>query len=146
MPEMEMGTALKIIGAKIAEEYREAAERKIADEEMVQNGEPSKTCTKCGKEKPLRGFHVRRASKDGLSARCKRCNCEDYRERYHSNPEFRDRRLEYADLMYCKNHQPYQYYKWLVGAKKINRDAIDRGDKPIFTCMGQIRKDITAEI
>lgn len=33
----------------------------------------TKTCTSCGKDKSTSEFQVRRASKDGLTARCKKC-------------------------------------------------------------------------
>lgn len=35
----------------------------------------TKMCTNCGTEKPHSEYHVRRASKDGLSTICKACNC-----------------------------------------------------------------------
>lgn len=34
----------------------------------------TKNCSKCGENKPLSEFHVRRASKDGLTPLCKPCN------------------------------------------------------------------------
>ena len=32
-----------------------------------------KTCTRCGKEKGLSAFQIRKASNDGLTASCKKC-------------------------------------------------------------------------
>jgi hypothetical protein len=35
----------------------------------------SKTCSKCGEDKPLTEFHKRTASRDGVQGRCKKCQC-----------------------------------------------------------------------
>jgi fructose-1,6-bisphosphatase len=35
-----------------------------------------KKCKKCGKEKPTSEFHKDRGTKDGLTPKCKVCNCE----------------------------------------------------------------------
>ena len=47
----------------------------------------TKTCTKCGKVKPLEGFYKRRASKDGLALVCKECARTRAEKWYADNPE-----------------------------------------------------------
>ncbi len=42
---------------------------------------PSKTCTKCGKEKSLEGFYAHRSCSDGKMGECKKCWGE-YRKKY----------------------------------------------------------------
>lgn len=46
-----------------------------------------KTCTKCGVEKPLEGFHRRAASKDGFQPRCRGCRNESRKKRNDAKPE-----------------------------------------------------------
>lgn len=51
-----------------------------------------KYCPRCKQEKPQDNFHVRKASKDGLSCYCKRCT-QQYKK---DNPEaFRNATLKY---------------------------------------------------
>lgn len=45
----------------------------------------AKHCTRCGELKPLSEFHVRRASKDGLTPNCKVCNTIRVQEWYAKN-------------------------------------------------------------
>lgn len=40
----------------------------------------TKRCSKCGQELPLESFNKRRASKDGLQSRCKKCQIETIKE------------------------------------------------------------------
>lgn len=46
-----------------------------------------KRCTKCGEEKELGGFYVRRASKDGLTSACKVCIRTSQNAHNAANPE-----------------------------------------------------------
>lgn len=47
----------------------------------------TKACTKCGNEKHLSCFHVRRASRDGLALICKPCAIAHSKEWAKRNPE-----------------------------------------------------------
>lgn len=47
----------------------------------------TKTCRKCGEDKPLSEYHRYHKMKDGYLNQCKRC-CHDYRKQYaKDNPE-----------------------------------------------------------
>jgi len=46
-----------------------------------------KTCTKCGKTKPLSEFHKQRARRDGHRPACKECACAASREWNRANKE-----------------------------------------------------------
>jgi Rps23 Pro-64 3,4-dihydroxylase Tpa1-like proline 4-hydroxylase len=46
-----------------------------------------KTCTKCGKTKPLIDFNKHAGRKDGYADRCKVCLCEDRKIYYSKNKE-----------------------------------------------------------
>lgn len=48
-----------------------------------------KHCTGCGIKRSREHFHKRSASKDCLTARCKRCINGLNRKRYRSDPDFR---------------------------------------------------------
>lgn len=47
-----------------------------------------KTCSTCGREKPLEEFNRKSASKDGRTARCKFCQREKTREHYENNKKY----------------------------------------------------------
>ncbi len=58
----------------------------------------TKRCTKCGKEKPLEGFHRDRSKKQGRCSRCRECERQYERARrpkstapHHAYPLLRDR-------------------------------------------------------
>ena len=55
----------------------------------------TKTCTSCGKEKSTSNFQIRRASKDGLTARCKKC-LSDYDKTRANLPKRVEARKLYA--------------------------------------------------
>lgn len=141
-PGMSMNEALDIIIARLAEERRAAW---IA-EDTVKDGEPSKICTKCGKEKPLRSFHMRRASRDGKTARCRMCNREDYRQRYHSDETFRRERTDYTSKMHLKRQHPQIYARWVAVAQSVNRKAVSNGNGPIYVGRGQIKHDVATAV
>ena len=46
-----------------------------------------KTCSKCGKIKPLSAFYKDRSRKDGHAGQCKECACARSREWYEANKE-----------------------------------------------------------
>ena len=47
----------------------------------------SKTCSKCGEDKPLTDFHKNKVAKDGLTYHCKECMRERYYEFRQEKPE-----------------------------------------------------------
>jgi len=47
-----------------------------------------KICTQCQKEKTLKEFNKRSASKDGLASLCKECNKSKLKEHYNNNKEY----------------------------------------------------------
>lgn len=50
----------------------------------------TKTCTKCSATKPSSEFGKRKAAKDGLRSWCKPCYADHKRERYQSDPDYRE--------------------------------------------------------
>jgi len=46
-----------------------------------------KTCSKCGIEKPLNGFHKNKARLDGVEVYCRECNNARIRDKYAQNPQ-----------------------------------------------------------
>lgn len=44
-------------------------------------GEPTKVCTRCGRELPLSAFFRRTRARDGLTPHCKECTTEEIRAR-----------------------------------------------------------------
>lgn len=47
----------------------------------------TKTCTKCGIDKPLNDYYDSENGRDGKESRCKQCKSSYYRARYKANPE-----------------------------------------------------------
>lgn len=54
-----------------------------------------KKCSQCGIEKEFKDFQVRRASKDGFTARCKACLSEYDKKRFQEDPKVRERHKAY---------------------------------------------------
>ena len=54
----------------------------------------TKTCTKCGEEKPVTEYHKQKRGKYGVTSKCKVCISEIDRE-YRSRPEFQEKNREY---------------------------------------------------
>ena len=139
-PGMSMNEARDIIIARLAEERRAAW---IA-EDTVKDGEPSKICTKCGRELPLRAYHVRRRSPDGRRSRCKACSCAEYRDRYRTDAKFKSRRIEYVKKMYLRQNRPERYRFWVHVWKRRNELAAAQGGAPVYVGAGQVARDLAA--
>ncbi len=123
-------------------EFRAEAERLKKAEKTIFNGEPAKTCTKCGRNLPLRAYHKRQRSRDGHRARCKDCSRADYRERYADDDEFKSRRIDYIKKMYLRRHRPDDYMVYLRLWRSRNAEAAERGEGPRYTFTGQIARDL----
>jgi hypothetical protein len=54
----------------------------------------TKTCSRCGLEKPLRDFYKQAGGAKGRRTRCKACYKELERENYARDPEVQARRRE----------------------------------------------------
>lgn len=71
-----------------------------------------KRCSKCKEEKPLEGFHRDALQKDGRHSICKPCRVayvtQKYKERYATDPEFREHRNEYTRLWRIRNPEAYK--------------------------------------
>ena len=61
-----------------------------------------KTCTKCLKEKPIDAFRFRK-ERGNHETSCKTCRLSPTREKYHSDPKFREKNKRNA-VMWCKNN------------------------------------------
>ena len=86
---------------------------------------PLKTCTKCGEVKTLDGYSKNPQGRFGTKSRCKSCrnsawkkryaeNKTEYnqrlRDRYAKDPEYRQRRNEWANNWRKKNPEAYHQY------------------------------------
>jgi 5-methylcytosine-specific restriction endonuclease McrA len=72
---------------------------KIAEIEALKT-RPAKTCSTCGDTKPRAHFRANKASRDGMTARCKPCEAAWHRAHYL---EVRERRLEQSREWYEAN-------------------------------------------
>lgn len=54
-----------------------------------------KKCNQCGIEKEFTEFQIRRASKDGFTARCKKCLSEYDKKRFKEDPKVKARHKAY---------------------------------------------------
>src|SRR5699024_9303828 len=73
----------------------------------------TKRCSKCGEHKPLEGFHVLRASKDGRRPDCKGCARKRRRKYYEANAEnerARSKKYYEANREYRKEYNR-EYYE-----------------------------------
>jgi len=66
---------------KRAEAQNPIEKPKRPEETQSVQGEKTKTCFKCGQEKPLSEYYKMRGMADGLLGKCKKCTCMDVRER-----------------------------------------------------------------
>ncbi|WP_300908340.1 hypothetical protein [Corynebacterium stationis] len=72
----------------------------------------TKTCTKCGEEKPVTEFHKQKRGKYGVTSRCKGCISKIGWE-YKRRPEVRERNLEYQREYQCKYRQRPEYRSYI---------------------------------
>lgn len=54
-----------------------------------------KPCSKCGEVKPLSAYCPKVGTRLGVQSSCKACGAAQSRRRYHSDPEYRRRKLEF---------------------------------------------------
>ena len=85
----------------------------------------SKTCTKCGEEKPLEQFYKRKGSKDGYRADCKNCQNKISKKNYIKKKE---ERCIYAKKYREKNPEKCQHY-YEERRKKHRNELIDYSKK-----------------
>ena len=58
----------------------------------------TKTCTKCGAEKPVTDFHKKKCGKYGVDGQCKKCTAERDKEyRHKNNPKIRQKQNEWRN-------------------------------------------------
>lgn len=63
-----------------------------------------KTCTQCGEEKPMDGFHRERRRKDGRRSECRACISDRTRE-YRMRPAVRERMASYFKQYYADHRE-----------------------------------------
>ena len=68
----------------------------------------TKTCSKCGEEKPLDEYHKNKGRKDGYQYECKKCATERSKEYYSENKE---KLLEQRKEYYSENKDKILEYK-----------------------------------
>lgn len=69
----------------------------------------TKTCTKCGVEKPLLEFHKSKKGKYGRNSVCKKCQNKYYREK--TWPKIREEKIKYGKERRLKNPEIYRTYE-----------------------------------
>lgn len=104
-----------------------------------------KQCCRCNQEKPLSDFSGDRSSKDGYSARCKKCSCEyahkQYKEKRAYCIEKSSRRV--AKLI-AENRQKREQYKTERGCRfcterdPVALDFHHRDEKKEYTISGRM--------
>jgi len=78
-----------------------------------------KTCSKCGKTKPLEDFHRDKGMPDGRRGDCKTCNCKKARSYYHETKETRN---EYSRRYYRDNK--HRILKYQLDYARANREKV----------------------
>jgi len=74
----------------------------------------SKECSVCGEDKPISEFYRRRASKDGLMPKCKKC------------------KKSYADAYYAKNRE--RIVSHVTGYARRNREVVNATARKHYRC------------
>jgi hypothetical protein len=82
----------------------------------------NKSCNKCNVSKPLSEFHKKKASKDGLTNRCKSCDKEYAKNWYLNNSECIK---ELTKKRYIDNpeHQKEASKKWILNNPERKKEA-----------------------
>jgi len=84
-----------------------------------------KRCSKCGKEKPVSEFAIRRARKDGYCSWCKACHSIHNKERYDQSEDFRNKRINLSKV----NHKKLCGINWPLMLDYLkNHPCIDCGE------------------
>jgi len=77
--------------------------------------EATKTCSNCGRTKPVSGFYKMKTGRYGVMGICKQCVSEQKKQRYDSDEEFRERRKQQAKEYYQNNKERVKTYfkQWI---------------------------------
>lgn len=113
----------------------------------------SKKCIKCGCDKLLSEFYLKKSSKDGHTNTCKLC-AKEYDESRRNSKEYQIKKKEYDKKRYHENREEnlerskkfhYDHQEEILAKKKIyrknNEDKIKqwRDNNKILNSQGQIR-------
>jgi len=79
-----------------------------------------KTCSKCGKTKPLEDFYRDKGMPDGRRGDCKVCNCRKARKYYHENKDD----IRVYRRKYYKEHKE-EILKYQLHYARANKDKIE---------------------
>lgn len=58
-----------------------------------------KKCSKCKKKKLVEEFYKNKSTKDGYHHYCKKCHCDDNKNRYATNPVYREN-MRFSNIKY----------------------------------------------
>lgn len=97
-----------------------------------------KKCNQCGLEKDLTEFQIRRASKDGFTARCKKC-LSDYDKSRANNPERVKARVEYQKSEAYRESARKSSRKYARDNKEKRKESVDKyrdKNKKKYQCHG----------
>jgi hypothetical protein len=67
---------------------------------LIVNNTQQKRCNRCGEHKPVDQFYKVKKGKYGVMGTYKACMSDKRKQRYHSDPEFRDKQRQQARAYY----------------------------------------------
>jgi hypothetical protein len=110
----------------------------------------TKTCTKCGAEKPRSEFNRKSANADGLYSRCKPCHREDSRKDYAANkPERRAKTAEWQQgnreaylqsMRRWREANPEKFRQGIAEWKERNPDHTQKANREWYEANAEYAK------
>lgn len=100
-----------------------------------------KRCNRCGEEKDVNSYNIRRASRDGLTSTCKDCNkekCKKYKEENKEKISAYNKKYQSENYYIGKysgrdkdRYLTEEYQSWLKSYKENNREKL-KNDRRLF--------------
>ena len=90
-----------------------------------------KKCTKCGADKPLDQFALRRGRTSGVQSSCRQCQSEYHRKRYAENEQYRNNRKQQAKAR--KEVLGHSYLQYGITKDQLD-DLARRFDGMCYSC------------
>lgn len=108
----------------------------------------TKTCAKCGEEKPLDGFHKDKSKRGGRNSRCKECVSEyDRRYREENREEMRERSRRYKHKNREKVLEQKRRYREKNREKIREKNRIYREEsREVMNAKNSLRMAATHEV
>lgn len=84
-----------------------------------------KICTRCRIEKPSKDFPRAKQNRDGLSSWCRQCTNDDRKQKYHSDPEHREKMKAKTRTIYHADEQYRESVK--ERSRKTSKEKTETG-------------------